>query len=65
MPPSSKSPSSLPEPGVAGLACFDADMKRLLRSYRTLEEDLSVFISTQVRLLACGEHPPEALASFR
>lgn len=39
-------------------------MKRLLKSYRTLEEDLSTFESATLRLLASGEHSSETLGLF-
>lgn len=39
-------------------------MKRLLKSYRTLEEDLSTFESATLRLLAGGEHSSETLGLF-
>lgn len=53
-----------PIPSIKRLPGFERDMKRLLKKYGTLEEDLSTFISATLRLLASGEYAAEALGLF-
>ena len=53
-----------PIPSIKRLPGFERDMKRLLKKYGTLEEDLSTFISATLRLLASGEYSPEPLGLF-
>lgn len=53
-----------PIPSIKRLSSFERDMKRLSKRYGTLEEDLSTFISASLRLIASGEHAPEALGFF-
>lgn len=53
-----------PLPSVRRLPGFERDMRRLLKRYATLEEDLSTFTSATLRLLASGEYPPEPLGLF-
>jgi hypothetical protein len=59
---SSTPPAQLPS--IWRTPGFEADMKRLLKNFKTLEEDLETFIAVSVKLLSARECSPEALGVF-